>query len=258
MAVSLDGRRPAHLWGSGDVRTSAFCHRPSGNGPAMTAINANFKRRTAGFSHLLCALSHFSCVRLSATLWTVARQAPLSMGFSRQEYRNGLLCPPPGDLPDPGIKPRSPALQAGLLPPVRPGKPLHASWRRVTGSASRQTSGSTCQSTGSTDRRDRSSLHGVFRAHWGGMWSVFPGAGWKEVLESSGRGDRVGDGGRIVSSGAPPPGEEMSQGIPEDRTLAAWSLRTWNLPCMGRGLAATWQPLHPRPLDFRAARGHPS
>ena len=45
------------------------------------------------------------------TLWTVARQAPLSMGFSRQECWSGLSCPPPGDLPDPGIKPGSPALQ---------------------------------------------------------------------------------------------------------------------------------------------------
>ena len=53
-------------------------------------------------------LSYFSCVQLFATLWTVAWQAPLSMGFSRQEYWNGLLCPPPGDLPNPGIEPGSP------------------------------------------------------------------------------------------------------------------------------------------------------
>ena len=53
----------------------------------------------------VCMLSHFSCVPLSATLWTVACQAPLSMGFSRQEQWGGLLCPPPGDLPIPGIKP---------------------------------------------------------------------------------------------------------------------------------------------------------
>ena len=51
------------------------------------------------------ALSHFSHVQLSATLWTVARQAPPSMGFSRQEYWNGLPGPSPGNLPDPGIKP---------------------------------------------------------------------------------------------------------------------------------------------------------
>ena len=50
-------------------------------------------------------LSHFSRVRLSVTLWTVACQAPLSMGFSRQEYWSGLPFPFPGDLPDPGIEP---------------------------------------------------------------------------------------------------------------------------------------------------------
>ena len=49
-------------------------------------------------------LSHFSCVQHYATLWTVAHQALLSMGFSRQEYRTGWPCPPPGNLPDPGIE----------------------------------------------------------------------------------------------------------------------------------------------------------
>ena len=53
----------------------------------------------------------FSRVRLFATPWTVAQQAPLSMGFSRQEHWSGLPFPSPGDLPDPGIEPRSPALQ---------------------------------------------------------------------------------------------------------------------------------------------------
>ena len=51
-----------------------------------------------------------SCVQLFVTPWTVARQAPLSMGFSRQEYWSGLPFPSPGDLPDPGIKPGSSAL----------------------------------------------------------------------------------------------------------------------------------------------------
>ena len=50
-------------------------------------------------------LSHFSRVQLFATLWTVACQAPLSMGCSWQEYRNGLPYPPPGDVPDSGIEP---------------------------------------------------------------------------------------------------------------------------------------------------------
>ena len=51
----------------------------------------------------------------SATPWTVAGQAPLSMNFSRQEYWSGLRFPAPGDLPDPGIEPRPPALQADSL-----------------------------------------------------------------------------------------------------------------------------------------------
>ena len=55
------------------------------------------------------------CLTL-AILWTIACQAPLSMGFSRQEYWSGLPFPSPGDLSDPGIEPRSPALQADSLP----------------------------------------------------------------------------------------------------------------------------------------------
>ena len=55
--------------------------------------------------------------------WTVAHQAPPSMGFSRQEYWSGLPFPSPGDFPDPGIKPGSPTLQADALPSKPPGKP---------------------------------------------------------------------------------------------------------------------------------------
>ena len=69
-------------------------------------------------------LSHFSCVQLSATLWTKACQASLSMGFSMQEYWSGLPCSPPGDLPNPGIEPRSPTLQADSLPSEPPGRPF--------------------------------------------------------------------------------------------------------------------------------------
>ena len=65
----------------------------------------------------------FSCVQLFATPWTVAHQAPPSMGFSRQEYWSGLPFPSLEDLPDSGIKPRSPALQADTLPSEPPGKP---------------------------------------------------------------------------------------------------------------------------------------
>ena len=67
-----------------------------------------------------------SRVQLFATPWTVGHQAPLSMGFSKQEYWSGLSHPPPRDLPDPGIEPAtpaSPALQVDSLPAELPGKP---------------------------------------------------------------------------------------------------------------------------------------
>ena len=76
--------------------------------------------------HCYCAyvLSRFSHVPLFATVWTVARQAPLSMGFSRQEYWSGLPLASPGDLPDPGIKPASlmsPTLAGGFFS-------IHTTW----------------------------------------------------------------------------------------------------------------------------------
>ena len=67
---------------------------------------------------LACVLSGFSCVRLFVTLWTIAHQAPLSMGSSRQQYWSELPCPPPGDLPNPGItlvSLKSPALAGGFF-----------------------------------------------------------------------------------------------------------------------------------------------
>ena len=64
-----------------------------------------------------------SRVRLFATLWTVAHQAPPSMGFSRQEYWSGLPFPSPENLPNPGIKPRYPTLQADTLTSEPRGKP---------------------------------------------------------------------------------------------------------------------------------------
>ena len=66
-----------------------------------------------------------SGVRRFATPWTVAYQAPPSMGFPRQECCSGLPFPSPGDLPNPGIEPRSPALQADVLPSEPPGKHMH-------------------------------------------------------------------------------------------------------------------------------------
>ena len=74
------------------------------------------------FNHIsyccMCVLSHFSHVQLLATLWTVACQAPLSMGFFMQEYWSGLLCPHLEDVPDPGTEPTFlmfPALAGGLF-----------------------------------------------------------------------------------------------------------------------------------------------
>ena len=80
----------------------------------------------------LLLLSCFSRVQLFVTLWTVARQAPLSMGFSRQEYWSGLPCPPPGDLPDPGIQPRSSALQADSLLLIHQGTPYLSARAGIT------------------------------------------------------------------------------------------------------------------------------
>ena len=71
-----------------------------------------------------CVLSR---VQLFATLWTIARQAPLSVGFPRQNYWSRLPFPPIGDLPDPGVEPASltpPALQADSLPAEPSGKPI--------------------------------------------------------------------------------------------------------------------------------------
>ena len=62
-------------------------------------------------------------LQLIATLWTVAYQAPLSVGFSRREYWSGVPLPSPGDLPDPGIEPGSPALETVTLTSEPPGKP---------------------------------------------------------------------------------------------------------------------------------------
>ena len=80
------------------------------------------------FTNLKWKVRSLSRVRLFVTPWTVAYQAPLSMGFSSQECWSGLPFPSPEDLPDPGIEPRSPTLQADALPSEPPGKPK-GSWK---------------------------------------------------------------------------------------------------------------------------------
>ena len=76
-------------------------------------------------------LSHFSRAQLFVTPWTVAHQSPLSMGFSRQEYWSELPFPSPGALPDPGVEPRSPALQADSLL-VEPLKSMYRAVKNPT------------------------------------------------------------------------------------------------------------------------------
>ena len=93
-----------------------------------TSTNAVFPNFNFGdFCHLNVSESESrSCVQLFETPWTVAPQAPLPMTFLRQEYWSALSFPSPGDLPNPGIKPRSPALQADSLPTELQGKPCKA------------------------------------------------------------------------------------------------------------------------------------
>ena len=76
----------------------------------------------------VCMLSHYSWVQLFVTLWTVACQAPLFMGFSRQEFWSGLPSPTPGDLLNTEMEPRSPPSQADSLPSEPPGKPWILDW----------------------------------------------------------------------------------------------------------------------------------
>ena len=77
-------------------------------------------------------LNSLSHVRLFTTPWTAASQAPPSMGFSKQEYWSGVPFSSPGDLPDPGIEPRSPSLQVDTLPAKPPGKPWSSQTRDQT------------------------------------------------------------------------------------------------------------------------------
>ena len=80
----------------------------------------------------VCVCQFLSRVRLFVTPWTVAHQAPLSMGLSRQEYWRGLSFPSPGDLPDSEIEPGSPVLQADPLPSELPGEPYSTPIQQAT------------------------------------------------------------------------------------------------------------------------------
>ena len=85
------------------------------------------------FELILLAYMLWACL-CACSLWTVAHQAPLSVGFSSQEYWSGLLCPPPGDRPYPGIEPISPwtpALQVDPLPTKPLGSPVMAHFTSI-------------------------------------------------------------------------------------------------------------------------------
>ena len=94
----------------------------------LDKFNQTRKPLDWGDSNILAAylkkkkVKSLSCVWLFETRWSVAYQAPLFMEFPRQEYWSGLPFPSPGDLPDPGIEPGSPTLQADTLPSQPPGK----------------------------------------------------------------------------------------------------------------------------------------
>ena len=88
----------------------------------LTGCKLEKEYNKAYLTHMQHVLSHFSHVRLFVTPWTIACQASLSMGFSRQEYWSGLPWLPPGDLLNSGIKPRSPTLQADSSLAEPPGK----------------------------------------------------------------------------------------------------------------------------------------
>ena len=94
--------------------------------PYSQASHEHHERRCHGHSpnYDLARSRSRSVTSASVTPWTVARQPPLSVAFPRQEYWSGLPFPSPGYLPDPGIKPASPALQVGSLPLAPPEKPV--------------------------------------------------------------------------------------------------------------------------------------
>ena len=126
VAQSCRNQRPHGLKPTRLLRPGDFPGKSTGVGchcllwPASISSPKMWKRMLTMLviKRFILGLSHFSCLGFFATPWAVARQAPLSKEFSRQEYCSGLPCPSPGTLPNPGIKPESlmsPALQADFF-----------------------------------------------------------------------------------------------------------------------------------------------
>ena len=117
-------------WAEGTIQTlGTMCLVCSSNPPYISHAAV-----CAGLSYLVYRVTKsqtllsdftFTCVRLFVTLWTVACQAPLSMGILQARILEWVTHPSPGDLPNPGIKPRSLTLQADSLPIEPPGKPIY-------------------------------------------------------------------------------------------------------------------------------------
>ena len=102
---------PRHGWGPGwPCLPGIFFMTSSRAGPPIMAPSSELKTDLCSFVRKKRKCQSLGRVWLFATLWTAACPAPLSMGFSRQEYRSGLPCLPPGDLPDSGIEPWYPTL----------------------------------------------------------------------------------------------------------------------------------------------------
>ena len=118
--------KPAELFSSVPLlRFHHQCRKVSVYQFYSSSFILDYPRFSSDINSLLCEvlISQSLClVRLFATPWTVVQQVPLSMGFSRQEYWSGLPFPSLGDLPDPGIEPRSPALQADSFSSEPSGK----------------------------------------------------------------------------------------------------------------------------------------
>ena len=123
-AEGRGGGPGSERWGKGRKDTGTGLGtggggRRAGEGGGRGGIQTEPQVSGLGTQRLVCALSHLSHVRLFVTPWTIPHQALLSVGFPRQEYWSGWPCSPPGDLPDPEIKPTSPvspALQADSSP----------------------------------------------------------------------------------------------------------------------------------------------
>ena len=101
---------PWGRWSPGRVNWALPAHRVVRRLPQVLAHTSQTEHEASWISEgdcASCVLSRFSCVWLCVILWTVACQSSLSMGFSKREYWSGLPCPPPRNLPEPGIKPAS-------------------------------------------------------------------------------------------------------------------------------------------------------